>query len=291
MEAAHPDAAAALGSPSFSANLGGRGTVWLFLVACVVTFVLARLFGPLWFLPVLVLIGVIIYTLVWMYRVSAVVSLHADGLAIRRGWRFLPYFGKRTDAFRWDEIAAVYRQLFTYAVPTTPRDRRRGNTNDFDYSGVFSTYQIVARDGRRLVLDSRLGEDDDVVRIADIIQREVRRRLLPGFFEQYDRGEPVAFGPLTLRQGGLTLGTHEYDWSAVVGLSVRKGLLTVEYTGAREWYSALAAIPNPDLFFAMLAERQADLWVAANPDQFAEQRRLWTGSRASRRQTRGGPTM
>jgi hypothetical protein len=72
---------------------------------------------------------------------------------------------------------------------------------------------------------------------------------------------------------------------------VRRGVLTVEYTGAREWYSPLAAIPNADLFFALLTERQADLWVAANPDQFAEQRRLWTGTRASRRQLRGGSTM
>jgi hypothetical protein len=263
MEAAHPDATAALGEPLRSGNLRARGMLWLAIPACVVTCFLVVFFGPLWFLPVFALIGGIAYAIVWMHRVSGVVSVHPDGLALRRGWRFLPYFGRRVELYRWDEVVAVYRRLTNYYA----EDR-----HDHSYGELTFRYELVTREGRRTVLDSRFG---DIMEVGDIALREVGRRLLPGLLAGYDRGERVSFGPLALSRGGLTCGQQLHDWSAVVGIGVKRGILAVEYQGSKQpWRVPLAAFPNVDLFFALLAQRQPDVWVAANPAHFAEQKRL-----------------
>jgi hypothetical protein len=235
---------------------------------------LPSLGGLFWIVLAIVLLGGFVAALAWMHRVSLIYSIHPDGLAIQRGWRFLPYFGKRVELFRWDEIVAVYRRIVSrYAIT---RGERRDDPSDDEHQFIdlLFRYEIVARDGRRAVLDSRFG---DVMEAGDYIVGEVRRRLLPGLLARYDRGEPLAFGPLTLRQDGLTYGAHDRAWSDVAGLGVRQGILTVEFGSGSDWQTPLGSFPNVDLFFAILRERQPDLWIAANPAHFAEQKRVWSG--------------
>jgi hypothetical protein len=277
MDEAHPAANAALGQASVVGNLAARGMFWLLVPAVLLTCVvmaLPDLGGFFWILLAVALIVGFIAALAWMHSVSLIFSLHPHGLAIQRGWRFLPYFGQRVELFRWDEIAAVYRRIVSRYAITRPGRSTNPNDDEHQYIDHLFWYGIVTRDGRRAVLDSRFG---DVMEAGDYILGEVRRRLLPDLLVRYDQGEAVTFGPLTLRQGGLTAGAHERAWSDVAGLSVRQGMLTVEFANTSAWQASLASIPNVDLFFTLLRERQPDLWVAANPAHFAEQKRIWTG--------------
>ena len=278
MEAAHPGATA-LGQTVLSGNLRGRGMFWPIIPACILAYCLTALpiWGPFWFLPFLGLISFFAVSIAWMFRVSGVYSIHPDGLAVRRGWRFLPYFGRRDEIFRWDEIVAVYRKLTSYYTASNRSRSYESDEDEHSYMDLVFRYEIATHDGRHFVLDSRLGEIMDT---GDIILREVEKRLLPGLLNQYDRGESVAFGPILVSKDGLTLGPTFHDWTVVAGLSVKKGLLAVEIQrNATLWRVPLAAIPNVDLFFALLAQRQPEVWVAANPAHFPEQKQLGVGYR------------
>jgi hypothetical protein len=276
MDHAHPAATAALGQAALVGHLRAKGMFWLLipliLLSCVISVLPLGWFT--WVLLIAVLPGGIIAALVYMFRTSLSYSVHPQGFALQRGWRFLPYFGRRVELYRWDEIVAVYRRIVSRYAISRPRGDYDGSDEEHSFVDVISRYEIVTTDGRRAVLDSTFGE---VLETGDVILGEVKRRLLPDYLDGYDRGNAVAFGPLTLRQDGLTFGPHDRDWSDIVGLSVNKGILTVEFGGGQTWDTPLGSIPNVDLLLTILAQRVPELWVAANPAHFAEQKRLWTG--------------
>lgn len=204
---------------------------------------------------------------IFLLRTSPVTyDARREGLDVRPGIGVPPLLGEPVQVYRWDEIESILRRIVEL-------HNRKG---DLETLGVTYRYQIAASHGRQLVLDQAF---EQIGTLGEIVTREVNRCLLPATLAQYDRGEPVRFGPIRASTAGLMLGGMEVHWSAEPALTVRAGVMSIAWQGAKQpWRSPLADIPNVDLFLELLARRQDQLAVEAFPDQFGESVRRESGT-------------
>jgi WD40 repeat protein len=120
----------------------------------------------------------------------------------------------RVVAFPWDEVDGITQQATIIQDLDGPRIQHR--------------YTIRRRDGEQLSVRGGFSFPElSLVQLGDVVQREVARRRLPQAVTQYQRGETVDFGALSVNREGLGFAGRLAPWHEVECLTIEEGKVKI----------------------------------------------------------------
>jgi hypothetical protein len=112
------------------------------------------------------------------------------------------------------------------------------------YTGTTHVYTLLNRQDQRLVLADSIGKIEE---LANLIDESIFPRLYELASGQYNSGQPVVTGPVTVSKSGITISKKTYPWSEVKEVSINRGVLKVSRKDGG-WFSGASApastIPN-----------------------------------------------
>lgn len=189
------------------------------------------IFTVILFLLGLLFIGMILYAMCMplIYRAWRV-YVCADGFIFKRG--------RTIDAFRWDQIEAMWQ-----AVTKHYRNRV--------YMGTSYKYTIRRQDGVQVVFDNKLAH---VEQLGKILSRQIMHCLWPQTMSAYRAGHTIPFGPFSVSLQGVSNGKELLSWSEVEDMNVRQGRVVIRKEGKwRDWSPVMVRrIPNMFVFMALV---------------------------------------
>jgi hypothetical protein len=160
---------------------------------------------------------------------SAYANWHKAVVVYERG--FACYSRKELQAWNWDEITSL-----TAAVT-------RHYTNGI-YTGTTHIYTLLNKRNERLVISDTY---KNVEKLAQAIEQAIFPRLYDQAAAQYNTGQTLAFGPVTISKDGIQIGKKTYPWTEVKAVSIHQGILKVSQKDGG-WFSGASAtastIPN-----------------------------------------------
>lgn len=138
--------------------------------------------------------------------------------------------GKKNEPYRWDAIASVMLDI---------RNAKMYGMN----VGTSYKYTVQRNDGEKLVLDDKF---IDVDALGSTITQEATQHMLPKVLTDFDAGQTIAFGPLSVNQQGISNGQNMLPWLEVRGVFINKGFVIVLQKGKKSsWVNIrVAKVPN-----------------------------------------------
>jgi hypothetical protein len=134
-------------------------------------------------------------------------------------------------SWRWEEILSL-----TTAVT-------RHYTNGI-YTGTTHVYTLLNQRNERLVLNDAF---KGVEQLAAAIEQAIFPLLYERTSTQYNVGQTLIFGPLSISKAGIQIGKKTYPWAEVEQVSIHQGVLRVSKQSGG-WFSGASAmaasIPN-----------------------------------------------
>ena len=189
--------------------------------------------APLWGITALFLAGFL-----WLLLRSPAVSKTARGFQVHlfeRGWVWVRRKG--TEVYRFDEVQTLFAAIVVV-----------------NNSGVTTTvydYRITCNDGRQ----TRMRQiHTDMARFGPALAAQVAQAQLPKALSYFDKGNPVAFGDLTVTEDGLaTKKGKVVPWPQVGGIQVAQGFVSVvDRAGKRvSPQVSFGQMPNAHTFLLM----------------------------------------
>jgi hypothetical protein len=151
---------------------------------------------------------------------------------------FLFKRGSRLDAFRWDQVAAVWQKV----------TKRYYNGI---YMGMRHKYTIQRVDGAKVAFTDRF---PDVEALGDVIAREVTNCQFPRVIAAYNAGQTVQFGPLSVNVQGVSNSREQVPWGQIQSINVDQGFVKIRKEGKLLGWSTVAVskIPNFFVFMALV---------------------------------------
>ncbi len=170
--------------------------------------------------------------------------LYQDGLAFHKG-------GKEIHIWRWPEVAAILTNI-QFVLPR-------------HYGSGYTTYEytLLKGSGEKLILDDGLGFVE-IEKLIEPIKDAVYARLYPPLAQQYEAGQAVTFGPVTVhRANGLEMGGKTYAWTDIIEVKVDQGRLTVTLRDDHKHEVRTSGIPNVELLCRLIGVelKQTQLWA------------------------------
>jgi len=86
--------------------------------------------------------------------------------------------------------------------------------------------------------------------LAETIKANLYPRYLARYRQNLNQGQSIDFGPIQLTPNGIVFGRKKYGWSAVEGVSLARGRLTItanENERMKSYSISARKIPNSDL--------------------------------------------
>jgi len=130
------------------------------------------------------------------------VHVHERGIVLERG-------EQRTE-MAWDEVSSLICQRLTvvqYGIPHR-----------------IAKHILQTDSGKKIVLDHFVA---DIESLADEVEHQVTRCLLPKLRARLAAGESLALAPFTLTESSLTHGTKTLPWERVAGAALERGELQI----------------------------------------------------------------
>lgn len=162
------------------------------------------------------------------------VRRHANGLAVLRG--------RRGQALAWADVQALWSRAIRTGLPGLTGSRRL-------------RLEVEARDGRRLRLDDRLEDFED---LAGAIKGRVYPMLMAAYTRSFNEHEVLPFGPVRLGPSGIEDGPRPtLAWNEVRGANLAAGRLQIQTSRpGRQAAISLPAhrIPNVELCAQLIQE-------------------------------------
>lgn len=148
------------------------------------------------------------------------VYMYTEGFVYLR-WR-------KAEALRWEQIETIWY-----------------GTADTD-SNVWHFLRLRKTDGTELKV--RVGIVlRDAREIYSTIEREFVRIQLPGMLEQYEAGNDIAFGELSVNKLGLTRKGETLPWSQVQSIDVGEQRVEIKKEGQKRGNWFVGSVPNQSL--------------------------------------------
>jgi hypothetical protein len=152
--------------------------------------------------------------------------LYRDGFAYLTG-------AKDIHIWRWDEVVIILSD-----VKSTPHGH-----------GLYK-YTLIKRSGEKLILDDAL---ENVYEIIQPIKRNVFALLLTPLTQQYDYGQAVTFGPVSIhRQNGILIDGKPYAWNDIMNVKVDRYRFTIAQRDSKRHEVSTSTIPNIELLCQMI---------------------------------------
>ena len=181
-----------------------------------------RLTAPLIFAFVLFLLGA---ACGW----SAYANWNKGVAVYDRGFAY--HDRKGIQLWRWEDVLSL-----TAAVT-------RHYTNGV-YTSTTHIYTLFNQRNERLVLSDMF---KGVEQLAAAIEQAIFPLLYERASTQYNAGQMIVFGPMSVSKAGIQIGKKTYPWAEVEQVSIHQGVLRVSKKGGG-WFSGASAmaasIPN-----------------------------------------------
>lgn len=208
------------------------GALLVFLFGIYQTYVAVQQHGPAMIddkLPVPLGISFILIALGLLAGWSAYANWKKCVMAYDRGFAYNDRKG--IQVWRWEDVVSL-----TSAIT-------RHYTNGI-YTGTTHVYTLYNRQNQRLVIADSIGKVEE---LAKIIDENIFPLLYERTADQYNAGQAIAFGPVSISKTGIAIGKKTYPWTDVKEVSIHQGILKVSRKEGG-WFSgasaAAAVIPN-----------------------------------------------
>jgi Family of unknown function (DUF6585) len=158
------------------------------------------------------------------------VYIYTEGFAFARG--------SKVDAFRWDQVDAIWQSI------------TRRYVNGI-YTGTTYKYTIRGIDSRQVVLTNRI---TDIAKLGGIISDMITRVKLPEMVAAFRAGSTLSFSTLSVNSQGVSNGKELVSWDQIKKIEVNNGTVTVKKEGKwLSWSSVqVSKIPNFFIFMALV---------------------------------------
>jgi ribosomal protein S27E len=141
--------------------------------------------------------------------------------------------GKEVHTLRWTEVATIMTQISVH----------------YPYY-LSQRYTLVRSNGEKLIMDEFLEHMENLI---ELIKNKVYDRLYPPLEKQYDAGQAVTFGPVTIhRDHGLEMGGKTYPWDKKTEVKVDSGKLTVRTRDDKKHEVHTRDIPNVEMLCKLI---------------------------------------
>jgi hypothetical protein len=181
-----------------------------------------KLTAPLIIAIILFLLGLVVAWSAYNNRAKGV-------LVYERGFAYRDRKG--VQAWRWEDMVSL-----TSAVI-------RHYTNGI-YTGTTHAYTLYNRQNVRLVLNDVFAKVEE---LAKVVEQNIFPLLYAQVSAQYNGGQTVVFGPVSISKTGIQIFKKTYPWAEVKEVSIQKGILRVSKKDGG-WFSGASAsvsgIPN-----------------------------------------------
>ncbi len=123
----------------------------------------------------------------------------------------------------------------------------------FVYIGSNYSYTVKTQDGTLLRFQNIF---QNIEEIGSYIREQVFQYQMPDAHENYNKGNDLIFGPITINKNGLTSVKGTLFWTEVSSINVRKGKVLIRDKNSRfNWTEiAVSQIPNFSVFCALVNE-------------------------------------
>jgi hypothetical protein len=146
---------------------------------------------------------------------------------------------KGRQLWRWEEIVSL-----TGAVT---RPLSGGNS-----TGARHVYTLINRQKQHLVLNNAISRVDE---LALLIQEAITPNLYDQARQQFNSGQRLVFGLVTISKAGMEVGKKPYAWEEVRQVSIKRGILKVSKKEGN-WFSEatvlLSSIPNLNILLNII---------------------------------------
>jgi hypothetical protein len=141
--------------------------------------------------------------------------------------------------WRWDEIVSLTSAITRHYINGI-------------YTGTTHRYTAVNSQGRRLILSNSISKVEE---LGKTIDENITPRLYAQAAGQYNNGQTIEFGPVTISKTGMDIGKKTYPWEEIKEVSIRQGVLKISRKNGG-WFSkagvSAAVIPNLRVLLAVL---------------------------------------
>lgn len=139
----------------------------------------------------------------------------------------------------WNDVRQVHTSAVRYGFPDLPW-------------GMQATLTLQVGGGRQVRLTQDLA---DLGGLIELVKQRVYPRLLAEYTRAFHRGDPLAFGPLTITSQGVLTGRRMLRWEEISEPSLDGGHLLLQTLGSKR-ISRLRIpvnrVPNVDLCLQLL---------------------------------------
>jgi hypothetical protein len=160
------------------------------------------------------------------------VAVYDGGLAYRdrRGMKL----------WHWEEITSVTEEV------------TRHYTSFRIYVRTTHIYRLLNSRNEQLVFNDAFA---GVVDLINAIEAKVFPILYDRKVRQFNLGEPVSFGPITVNTGGIKFKSKSIPWTEIKQITLRKGIIRVVDTNGtviKDAVSLVRRIPNFEVLMKMI---------------------------------------
>jgi len=147
--------------------------------------------------------------------------------------------GRNLTVYRWEDIHGIYVTSVHYGI--------------FDFAWAKKkelTLHLV--DGERIKINQ---DFENIEKLMAIIKHYVYPVMFEQFRQEFNRGEPLSFGPLLLTSRGVMNGRKTLRWQEIGEISVEGGSLQlqpIDRSNHPNFSVPIQKIPNVDLCIQLL---------------------------------------
>lgn len=161
-----------------------------------------------------------------------------------QGFVFLK--GRQPDIFRLAEIRAIRQRIIS----------SRYYSSFGLVGGLISSrrtsyiYTVERADGHSVMFDDRI---KNVAELGNTLSQQISEFMLPHVLADYNAGNTVTFGRLSVNQQEMSFGRVKLPWSSIEEIKVNNGYMRVRQEGKRLSRLTLpvSVIPNFPVFMAL----------------------------------------
>jgi hypothetical protein len=190
-------------------------------------------------LPIPLAISIIMFALGLLAGWRAYANWNKGVATYERGFAYKDRKGLQT--WRWEEVVSMTSAItrhYTHGIYTSTTHR----------------YTLYNSQKQRLVLSDSVSKVEE---LAKDIDQNIFPLLYGPASDQYNAGQTIAFGPVAINNGGITIGKKTYPWTDVKEVTVHHGILKVSRKEGG-WFSnaraPVSVIPNLRVLLAIIQQ-------------------------------------
>jgi hypothetical protein len=158
------------------------------------------------------------------------VAIHENGLYLSLSNRQM---------LLWEQIAGISSVFVKY---------------DFLGVNIQSRYlaTLYPNIGSPISLDQTLANFPELL---SRIKAKLYPRLFPSLQKNFQSGQWLYFGPISIHQRGIKINNNQHDWMNISNIAIHSGILSIDMDEGRSYRVSIKDIPNFELLIDLINQR------------------------------------